>query len=288
MTGDPRTNRKHMSQTPHIALLPSRGVLAVSGPEARAFLDNLLTNDMDLVSESHAIYSALLTPQGKLLFDFFIIEHGGAFLFDCHKAHLPALLKRLTMYRLRAKVELADVSGDWKVAAAFGKGDMALPGIAFCDPRLATLGTRAFILASDSVPANLTEADYEAWRLSLGVPNMPDDAGQDQTFMLEANFDELRGVAFQKGCYIGQELASRMKRKNGLRKRLLPVNVNGPLPAPGTEVVAGERRIGEMRTGIGRRAIAYLRLDRLEEAKDEQLTAGGVALTVDWPDWIPR
>lgn len=277
-----------MSDTPHIAALPSRGIISISGPEARDFLQGIITNNVDLVSESRAIYAALLTPQGKLMFDFTIGEHEGAFLFDCHKDHLPGLQKQLTMYRLRAKAEIKDVSDEWNVVAAWGDDASSLPGIAFPDPRLAALGTRAFVPSAEAVAANATEADFETWRLSLGVPDMPADAGQNQTFMLEANFDELHGVDFKKGCYIGQELASRMKRKDGLRKRLLPVDVEGPLPAPGTEVVAGERRIGEMRSGIGHRAIAYLRVDRLEDVKDEQLTADGVALTVDWPEWIPR
>lgn len=277
-----------MSNAPHIALLPSRGVIALLGPEVRELLQGLITNNIALVSESRAIYAGLLTPQGKLMFDFFIIEVDGKLLFDCHKVHLPALLKRLTMYRLRAKVEIEDASEDWIVAAIWGGDAPTLSGATFADPRLAALGARAFVPAGERVSPNAREEDYEAWRLSLGVPNMASDAGQDQTFMLEANFDELHGVDFQKGCYIGQELASRMKRKNGLRKRLLPVSVDGALPAPGTEVMAGERRIGEMRTGLGNRAMAYLRLDRLEDAKDEQLTAGAAALTVDWPEWIPR
>lgn len=277
-----------MSNAPHIALLPSRGVIALSGPETRELLQGLITNNIDLVSQARAIYAALLTPQGKLMFDFLILEVGGKLLFDCHKDHLPALLKRLTMYRLRAKVEIEDASEDWAVAAIWGGDAPTLPGATYADPRVAALGARTFVPASDPIGTNASEDDYEAWRLSLGVPNMPLDAGQDQTFMLEANFDELHGVDFQKGCYIGQELASRMKRKNGLRKRLLPVVVDGALPAPGTEVMAGDRRIGELRSGLGNRAMAYLRLDRLEEAKDEQLMADGVSLSVDWPEWIPR
>jgi len=277
-----------MSNAPHIALLPSRGVIALSGLDARELLQGLITNNINLVSESRAVYAALLTPQGKLMFDFFILEGGGKLLLDCHREHLPALLKRLTMYRLRAKVEIEDVSEVLAVAAIWGGDAPTLPGATYADPRLAALGTRAFVPTSEPISTNASEGDYDILRLAHGVPNMASDAGQDQTFMLEANFDELHGVDFQKGCYIGQELASRMKRKNGLRKRLLPVNVDGPLPDPGTEVVAGERRIGEMRSGTDNRAMAYLRLDRLEEAKDEQLTAGGMSLTVDWPEWIPR
>lgn len=279
-----------MSQGPHIADLASRGVIAVSGPEAREFLQGLITNNVDAVSESEAIYAALLTPQGKLMYDFFLIEHDGKVLLDCHHGAVEPLLKRLTMYRLRAQVELEDASEDWTIVAAFGEGadDAALPGVAYADPRLPALGRRAFVPKGVTVEENASEENYQEWRLSLGVPDVPLDAEQDQMFMLEANFDELHGVDFAKGCYIGQELASRMKRRGGLRKRLLPVNVDGPLPAPGTPIVAGERTIGTLRTGIGKRAIAYLRIDRLEEENDKTLTAEGVPLTVDWPDWIAR
>jgi len=279
-----------MSHPTRLALLPSRGVIAISGADARELLQGLITNNVDLVSNTRAIYAALLTPQGKLMFDFFIIEHDGKLLLECHKDHLPALLKRLTMYRLRAQVELEDLSAKYRVAAAFD-GDAivdGLPGASFADPRLDALGVRMLLSEDEDIPVNATEADFEIWRLSLGVPNVPADAGQDQTFMLEANFDELHGVDFAKGCYIGQELASRMKRRNGLRKRLLPVNVDGPLPSEGTPIMAGDRNLGSMRTGIGNRAMAYLRVDRLKEAEGETLEADGVPLTVDWPEWIPR
>jgi len=278
-----------MSNASRLTFLPSRGVIAVSGPDARELLQGLITNDVDLVSETCAIYAALLTPQGKLMFDFFIIERDGRLLLDCHKDHLPALLKRLTMYRLRAQVELEDLSAKYRIAVAFdgdATGD-GLPGAHFTDPRLDALGHRLILADDEDIQANAAEADFETWRLSLGVPNIPADAGQDKTFMLEANFDELHGVDFAKGCYIGQELASRMKRRNGLRKRLLPVNVDGPLPPEGTPIMAGDRNLGDMRTGIGNRAIAFLRVDRLKEAQGNQLTADGIPLVVDWPDWIP-
>lgn len=276
-----------MNTEPQIALLPSRGVIAVSGPEARTFLQDVVTNNVDRVGDGNAVYAALLTPQGKLMFDFFMIDHDGAILLDCHGAFLPDLLKRLTMYRLRAKADIEDVSERWHVAAVWG-GNTDLPGSAFTDPRLAALGRRALVPRHETIRTNATEAEYNAWRLGLGVPDVPADAGQDQTFMLEANFDELNGVDFDKGCYIGQELASRMKRRGGLKKRLLPVDVEGELPPPETPVLAGERNVGNLRTGIGKRAMAYLRIDRLEEENGVQLTAGGVPLTVDWPNWIPR
>jgi folate-binding protein YgfZ len=276
-----------MSASPTIAPLPSRGVLALRGPEARTFLQGIITNNVGRVQGAKAIYSALLTPQGKLLYDFFVVEHDGALLLDCHLETLPAFLQRLTMYRLRAQVEIADATADWRVVAAWNDAPN-LPGIVYADPRLPALGRRALVPANEDVPATAGEEDYEAWRLALGVPKVPLDAGPDQTFMMEANFDELNGIDFEKGCYIGQELASRMKRRDGLRKRLLPVDLDGPLPPPETPVLAGERNVGTLRTGMGRRAIAYLRIDRLEEEAGVPLTAGGISLTVDWPDWIPR
>ncbi len=277
-----------------LASLPSRGVIAIAGTEAREFLQGLITNDMDKLSQSHPLYAALLTPQGKILFDFFLVETGGTILVDCHKAFLPALLKRLKMYRLRALVDLEDVSEGWDVVAAFGS-DTAMPAnegsVVFADPRLAALGQRTLVPVGTSLSDEATvasEGDYNRWRLGLGVPDVPHDAEQDKMFLLEANFDELHGVDFQKGCYVGQELASRMKRRNGLRKRLLPVDFDGPVPAPGTALKAGTREIGSLRTSAGSRAMAYIRVDRLKEAEGETLSADGLSFTVDWPSWIDQ
>ncbi len=273
------------------ASLPSRGVIRVGGPEAAEFLQGLITNDVEKATEDTAIYAALLTPQGKILFDFFVVKSGGGFLLDCHGEYAAALAKRLSMYRLRANVEIEDLSEAWTVIAVFGAGEH--PNIGFADPRLAGLGTRVLYPVSDG-PAQIdgavaaTEEDYLIWCLSHGLPNIPQDAGQDKTFLLEANFDELNGVDFTKGCYVGQELAARMKHRAKVRKRLMPVTFTGARPEPGTPIMAGEREIGSLRSGIGDRAIALIRLDRFEQAASEQLLADAIPLTVDWPNWLAK
>jgi len=273
------------------ARLPSRGVVRVSGPEAHDFLQGLVTNDMDK-AEKAAIYAALLTPQGKILFDFFILQSSEGYLLDCHGDDAPDLTKRLSMYRLRAKVEIADESDLWTCFAVFGPEADQLSGT-HADPRLAALGRRGLFIGSESVPEHskiqsVSEEDYLTFCLSMGIANIPKDAGRDKTFLLEANFDELNGVDFTKGCYVGQELAARMKHRAKVRKRLLPIEIDGALPETGTPVLAGEREIGSLRSGIGNRAIALIRIDRLDEAGDAPLTAGGCSLQVNWPVWLAR
>lgn len=266
--------------------LPSRGVVRVGGPERQTFLNNLVTNS---VAESldGAVYSALLTPQGKILFDFFVVQHGDDYLLDCHGAFAADLVKRLTMYRLRAKVEIEDVSAQWQVFAADQGAPAVEDAIIFADPRASSMPTR-LLAPRDTIKAEdcRKEEDYLARQLAAGLPHVPLDAGQNEMFLLEANFEELHGVDFKKGCYIGQELAARMKHRATVRKRLMPVTLNGPLPAPGTSVLAGEREVGTLKHGIGKRAIALVRIDRVEGA--EHLTADDVSLTINWPEWFPR
>ena len=274
------------AKNPQTALLPSRGVIRIGGPDAGEFLQGLITNDVEKATETSAVYAALLTPQGKILFDFFVTQSGDDFLLDCHGEFAEQLAKRLTMYRLRAKVEIEDQSSALHVAAHFGEGAESAPD-GYADPRLPSLGRR--ILSADTAMAtNASEEDYMSFCLSHGIGNTPLDAGQDKTFLLEANFDELNGVDFTKGCYVGQELAARMKHRSKVRKRLMPVVLEGALPEPGTPVMAGTREIGSLRSGIGNRVIALLRLDRLEEAGDTPLLAGDVPLTIQWPEWLPK
>ncbi len=291
-------------------ILNDRGVLRIAGPEAREFLQGLITNDMKKVSPDKAIYAALLTPQGKFLFDFFIVAQGTGFLFDCDSDSLPALNKRLTMYKLRADVTLDDVSDDHAVIAIIGNAAAGSTksgqkprgstwsedgGMIYVDPRLDRLGLRA-ILPKTNIDSwieqeNLTvlaSDAYETHRLALGVPKGGADIKSDKSFLLESNFDELHGVDHNKGCYIGQETTSRTKRKTELRKRLLPVDINGDLPPPGTAILAGEVEVGSLWSGHGHRAIGLIRIDRWQKAKEDgvALTSGGATATIDMPDWI--
>lgn len=251
--------------------LTDRAVISLSGPEARTFLQGLITNDVTEVSAEHPVYAALLTPQGKILFDFLISEAAGALLIDCRKAARDALIKRLSMYKLRAKVEIAV------------RDDLAVAPEGPADPRLPALGGRSIVPAGDGQSA---DADYLARRLELGVPE-GEDFGSDRMFAMVAGLDELNGISFAKGCYVGQELTARMKHRGKDRKRLLPIAAAdaNPLPAKDTVVASGTAELGTITSTYGGRGFALLRLDRLETATGP-LQAGGVNVTVVKPDWL--
>lgn len=264
------------------AVLPTRGVVAVSGPDARSFLQNLVSNDVDRVSPNRAIYAALLTPQGKYLFDFFIAAVDERLLLDCEAARAEALVKRLGMYRLRSKVEIADVSAEFAVSAAFGPdalSALALPedagaarpgdgGVVFVDPRRAAAGARAILPRGESLSLpEATPEDYDRWRLSHGLPDGSADLEVDKATLVESGFEELNGVDFKKGCYVGQEVTARMKHRGLAKKRLMPVALEGPPPPPGAPVMLGEREAGEMRSARDGFGLALLRLELVEEAQ---------------------
>jgi folate-binding protein YgfZ len=257
-----------------IARLTDRAVLSVSGPEAKSFLQGLVTNDVEALAPDKPVYAALLTPQGKILFDFIIFEHLGALLLDVSARQRDALLKRLTMYRLRAKVDIA-ARDDLAVAANLS--------IAGSDPRNPLLGSREIISSGGGDGSE----DYLAHRLALGIPEGA-DFGQDRMFALDADLDELHGVSFNKGCYVGQELTARMKHRGTARKRLLPIETLGGEMLPGIEtaVATGGRNIGEISSVYGARGFALTRLDRLDEAGDMAAEAGGVAVRIVKPSWL--
>jgi len=259
--------------------LDDRAVIAVSGPEARDFLQGLVTNDVHSVTPGALSYTALLTPQGKILFDFLIAARDGGLLLDVPAATRDALAKRLTLYRLRAKVDIAprdDLAVVWSEtedSARFLR-----------DPRHAGLGFRAIEAKADA-PAASGSAAFETLRLGLGVPEGR-DFGQDKMFALDSDLDELHGIAFDKGCYVGQELTARMKHRGTARKRLLPVAAKVPLPAPETPVTAGGREIGSLQSAYDSVGFALVRLDRLEDAHDTAFAAGDVAIEITKPDWL--
>ncbi|HTO41231.1 MAG TPA: hypothetical protein VL026_09670, partial [Rhizomicrobium sp.] len=262
-----------MSQT---ARLTNRAILSLSGPEARDFLQGLITNDVRAAKPGQPAYAALLTPQGKILFDFMIHADGDTLLLDIAADRREALRKRLTMYRLRAKVEIA-ARDELCVVARWGADVMGN------DPRHARLGARTVENADVAAGSD----DYEAHRLGLGIPESS-DFGVDRMFALDADLDELHGVAFDKGCYVGQELTARMKHRGTARKRLLPIEaLDGAALAPvDTAVVAGGRDIGEITAVYGARGFVLTRLDRLEDAGDAAVEAGGNAVRILKPDWL--
>jgi folate-binding protein YgfZ len=270
-----------MTAPPFTAALASRALVAVSGPDWRGFLQGLLTQDVEGLAAGDVRFAALLTPQGKLLFDLFLAGTADGCLIDVAAERRDALIQRLSLYRLRAKVEIAPADGP--VRALWPAPDFTLgPGWA-PDPRLPALGLRGYGAAPppDALPAD--EAAYDAHRLALGVPDSARDAPAEITYPLEANFDLLNGVDFHKGCFVGQETTSRMKRRGVIKSRLLPLVVDGDSPAYGAEVLAGDLRAGEIRTGAGGRVMALLRLDRIADAA---LTVDGRAARVERPGYF--
>jgi folate-binding protein YgfZ len=261
-----------------IAELTDRAVIAVSGPQARAFLQGLVTNDT--ATSGHALYAALLTPQGKILFDFLMSENDGTLLLDCRREAREALIKRLSLYKLRAKVEI-EARDDLSVFA--GLGGEPMPG-GFADPRLPALGTRA-IAAKGEIAAQAGPGEYHALRLALYVPE-GDDFGSDKMFALDADLDELHAVSFDKGCYVGQELTARMKHRGTARKRLLALATRDGNPlVRDTPVTTGGQEIGAVASTYGARGFAIIRLDRLADAT-APFEAGGVAVNVIRPSWL--
>jgi hypothetical protein len=274
-----------------IALLPDRGVVRVAGEDAHKLLQGVVTSDMDLLAAQPAIHAALLTPQGKILVDFFVVRVPGGFLLETAKDQVAGLIKRLGMYKLRAKAEIGDASADHRCFALWGDSPQS-PGetASFRDPRLAELGLR--ILAEATFAASTTGRDapgeaYHAHRIALGVPEGGKDYRFGDAFPHEANFDLLGGVSFTKGCFVGQEVVSRMQHRGTARKRIVILEAAAPLQ-PGAEIAAGAATIGTVGSVAGNRALATVRLDRAAEAKakGEPLTAGGIAVAVRLPDYM--
>jgi hypothetical protein len=278
------------------SLLPHRSVIAVSGPDRVEFLQGLISNDTTKVAPGSAIWAALLTPQGRFLNDMFVADGGNdTLLLETEREHAPALAKKLGLYRLRSKVTVEDRGATMDVAAVFGAGaDKVLTiegATAFADPRLADLGMRvlapagqaASLLGARGFAAAPLEA-YDALRLELGVPDGSRDLIVEKALLLENGFDELNGVDWQKGCYMGQELTARTKYRALIRKRLFPVRVEGALPAPGTSIHQDGQEVGEMRSGSGHRALAMLRLDAVKAG--QKLTAGEVGVLPEIPAWM--
>lgn len=286
-----------MAQT-RIALLPDRGVVSVAGPDAAKLLQGVITNDMDLIEGQGALHAGLLSPQGKILFEFFVVKSPEGYCLETRRTKAAELAERLKMYKLRADVEINDVSADYTVAAIWCGGEHApqgegRPPLRFADPRLPGLGFRELAtLRSDWVlggedAKSATQDDYHAHRIALGVPEGGKDYAFGDAFPHEALFDQLNGVSFEKGCYVGQEVVSRMQNRGTARRRILPVVAEEALPASGAAITAGGVEIGALGSVAGTRGLAPVRLDRAAEflEKGETLRAGDVPVRLDIPAW---
>jgi folate-binding protein YgfZ len=280
------------------ALLPDRGVVKVDGAEARTFLNGLITSDMAKVAPDRAAFAALLTPQGKIIADFIVAQaepsEGGGFFLDCPRALVLTLMERLNFYKLRAKVIVEDLSGILSVLAIWNGYGSSEYGLLYGDPRLPELGLRMMLpphlatAAAKDLGAELVDAaEYEAHRIALAVPRGGLDFVYGDAFPHETDMDQLYGVDFEKGCFVGQEVVSRIEHRGTARNRILGLRYDGFAPEPGVPVQAHEKTLGTFGSAARGHGLAMLRLDRVAEAlaSGERLTAGGIALEVSKPAW---
>jgi folate-binding protein YgfZ len=280
------------------ALLPDRGVVKVSGDDARGFLNGLFTVDVTKMTPGSARFGALLTPQGKVIADFIVFEattdDGGGFLIDCPRALAPTLVEKLGFYKLRAKVQIEDLSAGLGVMAVWPGGGESEYGPGFADPRLPELGTRIILPpdtaadAAKDLGATLVDADlYDTHRVKLGVPRGGMDFIYGDTFPHEANMDQLGGVDFDKGCYVGQEVISRVEHRGSARSRIVTLTYDDNTPDDGVPVMAGEKQLGMVGSAVGGTALALVRLDRLGDAMaaGTPIEAGGIKLYAKKPAW---
>ncbi len=263
-----------------LAYLPGRAVIEVAGEDRVAFLQGLVSNDVAEAAPGRAVWAALLSPQGKWLADFFIVADGERLLLDCEAAQAPGLAQKLSRFRLRSRVTVAPTP--LRVHVAWGVAPDA-PGIAFPDPRLPEAGWR--VLAEAELPTSVSEAEWDAHRLALGLPDGSRDLEADRTVLLEAGFDELHGLSWTKGCYMGQELTARTKYRGLLKRRLVPVRIEGNLPPSGTPVLRNGVEVGTMRSGRDGQGLAVLRLEAINE---DALACGEAKLTPARPNWMQK
>jgi tRNA-modifying protein YgfZ len=285
-----------MSST-HIAPLADRGVVRIAGADAARLLQDVISNDVNLLDRLAAIHAGLLSPQGKILFEFFVARAGDGFLLETARDKAADLAKRLLMYRLRAKATIADASADYRLYVAWGKSaGPVVPHdrVSYPDPRLADLGMRLLQPADAQEPLPIDErlaapGDWHRHRIGLGVPEGGKDYPLGDTFPHEADFDLLNGVSFSKGCFVGQEVVSRMHNRASVRKRVVPIEADVPLTA-GAAISAGKAVIGTIGSVAGRQGLAMLRLDRAAEARagGEALSASGVVIHLRRPPWAPH
>jgi tRNA-modifying protein YgfZ len=252
-------------------VLPNRALIRLAGENVLSFLHNIITADVAELAPGQLAYGALLSPQGKIQHELFVSTQGEHVVLDCVRSQREDLLRKLVMYRLRAKIEI--VADDSQMVVAGPSGDGAI------DPRNPALGVRGLASGGD------TRGSYNSHRLALGIPDGELDIGVNEHFPHEANLDLLNGVSFSKGCYVGQEVVSRMQHRGTARSRMLPVTCDGTPPAKGTAITSGDQQVGTMLSSQGSRAMTLIRLDRLAEAQAPLLSAG-VRIQAHKPEWM--
>ena len=290
------------------ALLKEREVIDVTGHDSRTFLQGMISNNMDNLHPKQSIYAAMLTPQGKYLYDFIVIDKNPAIWMDTEQARCETLAKRLSLFRVNSDVRINRQGPALAVAAIWGADALSCvglksktgsttpfgSGLALTDPRTLSLGSRLIAPTTeiDSLMSSLgveetTSAAYDSHRLHLGIPDGSRDLVVDKSFLLESNFEDLNGVAFDKGCYIGQENTARQKHRGTIRRRLVKVSIDGPAPDPNTPVTWRNNEIGTMRSSRDGQGIAMIRLDRWAKANEEggTLNAGSAVVVPTKPDW---
>ena len=282
-------------------ILNNRGLLKVSGKDKFDFLQGLVSNDVTNISRDCAIYAAMLTPQGKFLFDFFMYDWESSILIETEGNRLAELKKRLNMYKLRAEIDLEDVSASWCVNALWGADALAFfglsrnpgaanawqGGVIAVDPRISSAGARALLPNNHGIqlPGKcVPPSKYDLHRLDLGLPDGGRDMILEKSILLEYGFDELNGINWDKGCYIGQELTARTKYRGLIKKRLVPVNVDGVMPPVGTPILMDGKNIGELRSGRDGRALAVLRIEHLQNT-NSSFTAENATVFPKKPNW---
>ncbi|WP_378943525.1 YgfZ/GcvT domain-containing protein [Mesorhizobium sp. ANAO-SY3R2] len=265
--------------------LTDRAVIAVSGPDAEHFLQNILTVDLGALGQREAKPGALLSPQGKIMFDFLVSRCGeNALRLECRADISDDFVRRLMLYRLRAKADIskqdqADIAVSWQADSAASHADSTVRDSRFQPQILRHYGA--------APTSDATEADWHAFRIVSGVAESGSDYALGDAFPHDVLLDQTGGVGFRKGCFIGQEVVSRMQHRGTARRRVLLVSAASPLPAPGTDLVSGGKVVGTLGSVSDTRGLAIARIDRVKAALDAgaEITAGEAAVTPAIPAW---
>jgi len=279
-------------------ILEDRGIIYIDGPDTKEFLQNIVTNNLDFVSENRSVYSSILTPQGKYLFDFILVKHKKGYLIDCEKNELENLIKTLNLYKLRSKIEILNLSNEFVVATiSFDKYlslDKNEEDSILLDPRNKKLGAR-LISNLEKLHLSLKKLDlkivdkkiYYEKSYELGIPQINNSKLKDKIFGIECNFEELNAIDFKKGCFVGQENTSRIRLRNKLRRRLIPLKIKEGNIAEGDVVKFNSSEVGKVLIHEPFPfAIIKLTNPSIKEFLDKDLTSKKAKINIVNPGWF--